>query len=419
MAKIFVSIAAYRDPELLPTLKDLISNSANPDDLHICIGWQHSQEDAWDTLDEYKDDPRFTIIDIDYKDAKGVCWMRSEIQKHYSEEDYYLQLDSHHRFSKNWDITLKDYLHLLQCKGHSKPLLSAYIPGYFPKNDPEGRVEEVWGLNIQRFMPSGVIFLEPHHVDNWKELKEPFKARFISAHFIFTLGKFVKEVPYDAQLYFHGEESSLAARAYTYGYDLFSPHKPVIWHEYTREGKKKHWDDSSDWSERDSMSYARYRKLMGVEEGCTPCQRKQMGALHYFGTERTFEQYEKYAGLKFKTRQIHIETKNNEFPPIKGDYESGLTNTQKYCIDIYKGSVPEKDYSSFAIAFLDEHGQDIFRKDADQNEINGLLNSDSNDQFIHIWRTFDHNQRPHSWRVWPYSESKGWMDRIEQVISYE
>jgi len=43
MAKIFVSIAAYRDPELLPTLNDLISNSANPDDLHICIGWQHSQ----------------------------------------------------------------------------------------------------------------------------------------------------------------------------------------------------------------------------------------------------------------------------------------------------------------------------------------------------------------------------------------
>jgi hypothetical protein len=419
MAKTFVSIAAYRDPELLPTLKDLLSNCSNPDDLHICIGWQHSHEVVWDTLDEYKNDSRFTIIDVDYKDAKGVCWMRKRIQDEYRGEEYYLQLDSHHRFSKNWDITLKDYIHYLQSKGSLKPLLSAYIPGYFPKTDPEGRVDEVWGLNIQRFMPSGVIFLEPHHVDNWKELKEPFKARFISAHFIFTLGKFVKEVPYDEHLYFHGEESSLAARAYTYGYDLFSPHRPVIWHEYTREGKKKHWDDSSDWSERDSKSYARYRKLMGVEEGCTPCQRKQMGALHYFGTERTFEQYEKYAGLRFKTRQIHIETKNNDFPPIKGDYESGLTNTQKYCIDIYKGSLTESDYDSLVVAFLDEYGQDMFRKDADQNEIKTLLNSDSNDQFIHIWRTFDHVKKPHTWRVWPHSESKGWMERIEQVISYE
>ncbi len=58
MAKIFVSIASYRDPELLPTLKDLLSNCSNPNDLHICIGWQHSQEDAWDTLDEYKQDPK-------------------------------------------------------------------------------------------------------------------------------------------------------------------------------------------------------------------------------------------------------------------------------------------------------------------------------------------------------------------------
>jgi len=419
MAKIFVSIAAYRDPELIPTLKNMLENCSKPDDLHICIGWQHSEEDTWDTLDEFKDDSRFTIIDVNYKDAKGVCWMRKRIQEQYQGEEYYLQLDSHHRFSKDWDTTLKDYVHFLQCKGHKKPLLSAYIPGYFPKNDPKGRNQEVWGLNIQRFMPSGVIFLEPHYLDNWKELNEPFPARFISAHFIFTLGKFVEEVPYDSQLYFHGEESSLAARAYTFGYDLFSPHRPIIWHEYTREGKKKHWDDSEDWKLRDDASYARYRKLMGVEAGCTPCQRKQMGAENYFGTERSMEQYERYAGLKFKTRQIHIETKKNEFPPIKGDYESGLTNTQKYCIDVYKGSLLEKDYDHFAVAFLDKEGKDLYRKDADKNEISVLFNQNKEDQFLHIWREFDHVEKPASWRVWPHSESKGWMEKIEQVISYE
>ena len=418
MAKIFVSIAAYRDPELIPTIKDLLSTCSNPSDLHICIGWQHSEEDTWDTLDEFKDDPRFTIIDVDYKEAKGVCWMRKQIQDYYQGEEYYLQLDSHHRFSQDWDVTLKDYLHYLQCKNYLKPILTAYIPGYFPDRDPEGRVQEVWGLNIQRFMPSGVIFLQPHHVDNWQELTEPFKARFISAHFIFTIGKFVEEVPYDELLYFHGEESSLAARAYTYGYDLFSPHRPIVWHEYTREGKKKHWDDNQDWKQRDDDSYARYRKLMGQDEGCTSCQRKSI-APRYFGTARTFEQYEKYAGLKFSTRQIHIETKNNNFPPIKSDYESGLTDTQKYCIDVYKGSLTETDYDNFAIAFLDKDGNDIHRQDADKKEIQSLFNQNETDKFIHIWRTFDHTERPHSWRVWPHSESKGWLDRIEQVISYE
>jgi hypothetical protein len=418
MEKIFVSIAAYRDPELIPTINNLLENCSDPESLIICIGWQHSVEDTWDTLDQFKDDPRFIIIDVDYKDAKGVCWMRREIQNHYSGEKYYLQLDSHHRFSKDWDITLKDYLHYLQCKGHLKPILSAYMPGYFPDKDPDSRVNEIWGLNIQRFMPSGVIFLQPHHINKWQELTEPFPARFISAHFIFTLGKFVEEVPYDPLLYFHGEESSLAARAYTYGYDLFSPHRPVIWHEYTREGKKKHWDDSSEWKQLDDESYARYRKLMGMDPGCSNCQRNKI-APNYFGRVRSFQDYEKYAGLNFKTRQIHIETKRDELPPIKGDYLTGLTNIQKYCIDVYKGSITEEDYDTFAVAFLDKDGNDLFRKDADKNEINALMNQNKDDKFIHIWREFEHIEKPNSWRVWPHSESKGWLDRIEQVIQYE
>jgi len=418
MPKIFVSIASYRDPELLPTLENLLDNAKYPQDLVICIGWQHSKEDKWDTLKKYKNDPRFKIIDIDYKESKGVCWARSEIQKLYTDEDYYLQLDSHHRFTKDWDVQLKDLLHYLMCKGHEKPLLSAYIPGYFPEKDPKDRVNEVWGLNIDRFMPAGAIFLRPHHIEKFEELKEPFSTRFISAHFIFTIGKFVKEVPYDPNLYFHGEESSLAARAYTYGYDLFAPHKVIVWHEYTREGKKRHWDDSQDWKAKDDASYSRFRKLFGMDPGCTPCQRKAL-APYGFGPTRSLTDFEKYAGLKFATRQIHRETLKNNFPPIKSDYESGLASSQKYCIDIYKGSLTEKDYDSFVVAFLDENGEDIYRQDCNKEEIQSMMNLDVNNKFIHIWRNFEAVERPVCWRVWPHSESMGWMERIEQKISYE
>ena len=72
MSKIFVSIASYRDPELLPTLRDLINNCQEPENLHICVGWQHSDEDKWDTLTEFIRDDRFTILDIDHKDFQGV-----------------------------------------------------------------------------------------------------------------------------------------------------------------------------------------------------------------------------------------------------------------------------------------------------------------------------------------------------------
>jgi glycosyltransferase involved in cell wall biosynthesis len=104
--KIFVQIASYRDPELLPTIKDCLDNAKHPENLRICIAWQHAEEDEWDNLDEYKNDPRFKIMDIHYKDAKGVCWARNRLQQNYTDEQYTLQLDSHHRFIENWDEEL-------------------------------------------------------------------------------------------------------------------------------------------------------------------------------------------------------------------------------------------------------------------------------------------------------------------------
>ena len=268
-------------------------------------------------------------------------------------------------------------------------------------------------------MPAGVPFLRPYTVDNWEHLKEPFPTRFVSGHFIFTIGQFVKDIPYDPFLYFHGEESSLAGRAYTHGYDLFAPHRPIIWHEYTREGKKKHWDDSSTWSEKDKASYARFRKIFEMDDvPCTPCQRNALGA-YKLGDVRSLSEYEHYAGLKFKTRQIHQETLNNNLPPVRSDYESGLATKQKVCIDVYKGSLVETDYENFAVALLDENGVDLYRQDANQDEIRGLFDTDPNDKFIHIWREFESVNRPSTWRVWPYSKSKGWCEKIENPIGYE
>ena len=71
--KVFVQIAAYRDKELLPTLKDMLDKADEPNTLHICIAWQHNKKDKWDQLDEYIHDERFTIIDLDAAKSKGAC----------------------------------------------------------------------------------------------------------------------------------------------------------------------------------------------------------------------------------------------------------------------------------------------------------------------------------------------------------
>ena len=80
---IFVQIASYRDSQLLPTLHDMIDKADEPENLKICICWQHSEEDVWDHLLEFEGDDRFIIIDVDAKDSKGVCWARNLIQQEY------------------------------------------------------------------------------------------------------------------------------------------------------------------------------------------------------------------------------------------------------------------------------------------------------------------------------------------------
>lgn len=420
-ATIFVQIAAYRDPELRNTLQDLLGNADHPDNLKVCVAWQHAEEDTWDRMEDYQQDPRFIVIDIPYKEAKGVCWARNLIQQHYTDETYTLQLDSHHRFIKGWDTEVINMLKGLQKKGHKKPLITSYIPHYDPNRGVEGRVQEAWKMNFDRFTPEGYIFTMPSTIDNWQSLTEPVPARFYSAHFAFTLGVFCKEVPHDPNMYFHGEEPSIAVRAFTWGYDLFHPHKIIAWHEYTRDGKKKHWDDDPTWGERDRGSHYRYRLLHGMDGlKCTPCAMNTLKP-YTFGTERTLQDYERYAGVRFSDRGVQQYTLDRQDPPCPviedpEEYDKSFQYRFKHCIDLYAPDFEETDYDFWVVSFEELDGTVIYRQDADVNEVNQLLDiARKGDNWVRIWREYQ-GKKPAKWIVWTHSISKGWLNRIEHIL---
>ena len=327
MNTIFVQIASYRDPELVPTVLDCINNAKYPKRLRIVIGWQHAGDED---ISAIKDLPQVEIIDVPHTETKGTCWMRHRIQKKYNGEKYTLQLDSHHRFVKDWDVELIELYKSVKTKKTPKPILSTYLPSYNPKNDPAGRLNECWQVNYDRFLPEGVIFLRPSTLKNWKERTEPAPARAMSAHFIFTSGEWCEEVPYDPELYFHGEEISLAARSFTNGYDLFTPHKVVIWHHYTREGHKKHWDDHSNWGKLNDVSYKRVKILLGVD-GEDPKQIK-FGKFG-LGKKRKLSEFERFCGVEFVTRRFHKHSIEEQVPPVpyesEEEYKKGICKDRK------------------------------------------------------------------------------------------
>lgn len=411
---IFVQIAAYRDPELIPTIENLLKTAKYKSRLRIGIAWQHTPVDTWDNLDKYKRKKQFKILDIPISESKGVCWARAKLNTLYDGEKYTLQIDSHHRFIQNWDEVLIDMLESLRANGSKKPLLTSYLPSFFPENDVESRLKYPWQMNFDYYLPEGPIFTRPSDIPDIENITEPIPARFLSAHFVFADGTWVTEVPYDSMLYFHGEEPSLAIRSYTHGYDLYHPHIVIGWHEYTRAGKKKHWDDNT-WGMFDRISFSRTRKLLGMDGEILDFDFGKQG----LGTERSLHEYELYAGVKFATRQVHQKTLDKLPPPVTTsdeEFEKGLCNRFKYCINVWRESVKETDYDCWVIAFKDNTGNEIARMDASKEEVKNLLASSENDQFVTIWREFDTSIRPSKWIVWPHSEEKGWLSVIEGEV---
>ena len=410
MNTIFVQIASFRDPQLLPTLNDMIKQAKHPENLRVGICNQINLDDEFN-IDNYQTDPRFRIENVLDTDSEGVCWARHMVQQMYSGETYTLQIDSHMRFEKNWDVEMIQMIKDLQDKGYKKPLLTGYVSSFDPDNDPKGRIQEPWRMAFDRFTPEGCVFFLPETIPGWKDLKKPIPARFYSAHFCFTLGEFATEVQHDPNYYFHGEEISIAVRAYTYGYDLFHPHKVLIWHEYTRKGRTKHWDVDKTWYMKNDISHKRNRELLGVDgevfSGDTS---------FYFGTERTIKDYEKYAGIKFSNRSVQQYTIDKKYPPNpyefkdEKEWEESFLSIFKHCIDLSFDMVPETDYDFWVVAFHNEKDETLHRQDADQNEISSMMRDP--DRYCKIWREFNTTEKPKYWVVWPHSVSKGWRDRI-------
>jgi hypothetical protein len=289
--KIFIQIAAYRDPELIHTIRSCIENADKPENLTFGICWQHGEKEY---LLPFLHDKRFKIISIHYSETKGCCWARHKTQQFYDGEEYTLQLDSHHRFIKGWDTVLIQMYKQLKFKGYEKPLITAYLPSYDPENDPEGRVLVPWKIEIKEITDNKQVLFIPAYLNSG--LSEPVEAKFFSGHFTFSSGQFIIDVPYDPQLYFHGEEMSMTVRAYTYGYTLFHPHIVVAWHEYTRKNRVKQWDDDPEWYIKDRLSKQHYLDIF-YDHG-------QFG----IGNERTLEEYITFLGVNFLDNQ---ETRSN------------------------------------------------------------------------------------------------------------
>ena len=405
--KIFVQIAAYRDPELLPTIRDCLKKAKHPERLTFGICWQHDEQDS---LAEFAKHPAFKVIDYHWADSKGLCWARSLIQELWAGEEFTLQLDSHHRFAKDWDEKL---IEMMNQTGSSKPLIGSYAGRYTPTGNKILNVDP-YAMVADDFTASGTILFRPHSIPNWVQLTGPVKARFVSGHFFFTLGIHCREYRYDPNLYFAGDEISLSIRSFTLGYDLYHPHRTLIWHEYTREGRTKHWTDHDaklvqqkrtelTWHERDVLSKRRLRHMLQEEDNGIDL------GVYGLGTVRSHRDYELYAGIDFKNRRLQQEAIDGVAPPCtyvdEATWEAGFVRHHQSRV-IWGDRIPRGlDYQFWCFAIEDVAGNVIYRNDV--TEDHNLFSATERTVY------FASSHKPYKAVIWPFSKTRGWMTKVE------
>jgi hypothetical protein len=411
--EIFVQIAAYRDPELTATVADAIAKAALPDRLTFGICWQH---DEGDRIDELLADPRCRVISVYAGRARGPCWARNQQQQLYDGEEYTLQIDSHHRFAEGWDEFLIDTLESLRTGDCPRPVLTSYVPHFEPGAeagaDEQSRVPLL--LMFDRFASNGVLFIKPAFIAEHETLDAPIPARFYSGHFCFADGRFSLDVPHDPNLYFHGEEPTMSVRAFTHGYDLFHPHRTVLWHQYTRATASKHWQDDPKWAALNALSFRRQRQLFGLEEGGPLAGVDRYG----LGTARTVTDYEAFAGLDFAELRVQRWTVEARLPPNPppgpDDWLSGVKEPFRYTICLEADEVPTADDVDFwYVGAHDESEREVDRQDLDAEGIAELL---AEGPPYRKTMAFEAATGPATWTVWPHSKSEGWLPRVTRPV---
>lgn len=267
---IFISIASYRDPELVSTVRNIIDNADRPHDLFFGVVDQ-DQRNKWADLSFV---PNIKHLKIHFKDAKGAGYARKLATELYDGEDFFFQTDSHMRFAKGWDTKLIEmYKWCANDAGTDKVIISQFPAPFevltdgsehYPKDDPKFWDEPSWTSVVNTLYGAWA-----GNRERIKDFSTPHKSHTVLGALLFSRGQIALDIPYDERISFMGEELCYAIRAYTRGYHIYAPNEMIAWHFYKRAERPKVWGDKKiEWFNIEKYSKDTQRSvLLGEDNG--------------------------------------------------------------------------------------------------------------------------------------------------------
>ncbi|KAH7474429.1 [Skp1-protein]-hydroxyproline N-acetylglucosaminyltransferase [Phytophthora ramorum] len=324
-ATIFVAIPSYRDSECRHTVDDLLAQATFPDRISIGICLQvDAEDDTHAYLKTKYSTSKVRVRCVDYQMAAGPCVARAQAQKVWQGEEYYLQIDSHMRFRPGWDCFLINELG--KCSS-AKSILTTYPLGYTLPNKVSAECRPTL-LCASSFDEDSLLRQTSKILA--KKTTKPLSSLFWAAGFAFSSSKVIAEVPYDETLrfLFFGEESSMAARLWTSGWDFFTPSETVVYHLWTRAYRPVFQELENEETKTCRAASAQFvKQLLQADEACDGPGNASSVGKHPLGTARSFESYQKHVGVDFSTRSIEWRSEWGNLDPIQFDLKAHAGKT--------------------------------------------------------------------------------------------
>lgn len=311
--KIFVSVASYRDDQCPDTIKNVIEQADHPENLVVVICQQNSliDRDCLRACGKMCHDKNVKIERLWDTQARGPTYARWRIQQKWEGEEYYLQIDSHTRMIPHWDTVLINLLNSLP----PKAVLTNYPLEYniVDRKNRNHSEKEQWqtdkrrsGLFVENIGDDGFFRIQSHYTD--AVYSSPIPSSAWAAGFHFSRGDFIREVPYDkyTPFLFFGEETDIAVRAFTNGWDFYAPPGNVCFHNYKRGHRRTFWERPDQQGCEILSRFRLYHRLGMISEEDLPKDVAETILIEQIplGTVRTLEDYQRFAHFDLTRERV-------------------------------------------------------------------------------------------------------------------
>ncbi len=280
---IFLSIAAYCDTQLIPTIDDALREASNPERIILGVHLQDTDIARKELLDQNY--LNLKLIYTPKEQAEGAVWARNRIKRElYCGEDYFMQIDSHSRFKNNWDNLLINQFESIQ---EDRVVLTTY-PNHFEISDEDRSYLQLTNhspLRIRKFLTdyweeNRLTAGNSHKMEDY-EIKE---SKWCAAGFLFTTKDWVESIKVPDDILFNGEEDLMTHLSFLKGYNLRVTSEACVWHNYNYKNEKT--------GER----YKEFNPNMKRDDAMSIVNRKLFGSIY----ERSINQLQDFIQWKFK-----------------------------------------------------------------------------------------------------------------------